>query len=81
MALIQCPDCGSQVSSLSPNCFSCGRPLAIVRKAATRVFSSIFRVVVGVILLSFIGLLAMVFFGYGDDIIVVFRTIFSTKAK
>ncbi len=27
MALIQCPDCGKQVSDLAPVCIHCGRPL------------------------------------------------------
>jgi uncharacterized membrane protein len=30
MSLIACPDCAQQVSSLAPECPSCGRPLAMV---------------------------------------------------
>ena len=29
MALIKCPDCGSDVSDLAPTCPKCGRPLAV----------------------------------------------------
>lgn len=29
MALIQCPDCGKDVSTLAPACPNCGRPIAI----------------------------------------------------
>ena len=28
MALIECPDCGKQVSDAAPACIGCGRPLA-----------------------------------------------------
>ncbi len=27
MPLVQCPDCGKNVSSSAPNCLSCGRPM------------------------------------------------------
>ena len=38
MALINCPDCGKQVSSEAPACPSCGRPLAAARPAGEASF-------------------------------------------
>ncbi|HEY4090057.1 MAG TPA: hypothetical protein VGN46_00975 [Luteibacter sp.] len=37
MALIQCPDCASQVSDVAPSCPKCGRPIAPVPPAAVHV--------------------------------------------
>ena len=29
MALVKCPDCGSEISDAAPNCLKCGRPLQV----------------------------------------------------
>lgn len=36
MALVRCPDCGSQVSSSAPACVKCGRPLTDEDRDVTR---------------------------------------------
>lgn len=28
MALVNCPDCGKQISAVAPTCISCGRPMS-----------------------------------------------------
>jgi hypothetical protein len=37
MALIQCPDCGRQVSDVAPSCPGCGRPLGVAYAAPSTV--------------------------------------------
>lgn len=36
MPLIECPDCGKQISDAAPACPSCGRPMVTDRPAPTR---------------------------------------------
>jgi len=35
MALIECPDCGKQVSDAAPTCVGCGRPLRAAPASST----------------------------------------------
>lgn len=37
MALVVCPDCGSQVSDQAPQCPKCGRPIAQAHAASSKV--------------------------------------------
>ncbi len=36
MALIKCPDCGSDVSTAAANCPHCGRPMAVLSGKAVQ---------------------------------------------
>ena len=37
MPLIQCPDCGKEVSNAAPTCPNCGRPIAVRQQFAQKV--------------------------------------------
>jgi hypothetical protein len=40
MALIQCPDCGKQISDAAPTCVNCGRPNGTTPPTANRIDAS-----------------------------------------
>ncbi len=42
MALINCPECGNQVSSSAPNCTTCGYDFVAARRQAKRKRDKIF---------------------------------------
>lgn len=64
MALIKCPDCGTDVSNAAPACPKCGRPIAAAKSAPPQKKTSGCAVVVlAIIILAAIGAI----FGHGDD--------------
>lgn len=68
MALIKCPDCGTDVSNAAPACPSCGRPIATTPpalppqqpKKKSLGIGCIIALVVGLGALAFLGLLAAI---------------------
>lgn len=58
MPLIQCPDCGREVSDAAPTCPNCGRPLASPK--TQRVTEGFWGRSRGCVDFLFIGLLAVV---------------------
>lgn len=56
MALIKCPDCGSDVSSAAPSCPKCGRPIAKSKAdAPNRKTSGCLVVILAVLVLGVVG--------------------------
>lgn len=62
MALVRCPDCGSEVSDSAPACPRCGRPIAAARAAAPREGPFLQTLNAGcvVVLISILVILALV---------------------
>lgn len=67
MALIQCPDCGCDVSDQAPYCRDCGRPIAAGGSPSKKGFSISdgmrlgIGIVLGLVLLSFVGCVVLAF--------------------
>lgn len=64
MALIKCPDCGTDVSSAAPTCPKCGRPIAATKSVPQKKKTSGCAVVaLALIVLVVIGAI----FGHGNE--------------
>lgn len=58
MSLINCPDCGKEISPSAPNCPNCGRPQsggAIAKKKSTSSVAVIALLLVGFVLYKFVS--------------------------
>ena len=63
MSLIQCPDCGREISDAARSCPHCGRPMRSVQEDAGKVGTAIGRWVAGA--LAMVVAIALCLFALG----------------
>lgn len=55
MALINCPDCGTEISDQAPRCGACGRPVNDPRRGFVGAFGIMVAVILAVLALRAFG--------------------------
>ena len=63
MAMIQCPECGKQISSAAASCPNCGHPLTPTKSEVGTGVSRGFGGCAGVLLFLFVSLFALIALG------------------
>lgn len=79
MALIECPDCGRQVSDVAPACPGCGRPMHATVIEQTNKSIKAVKLVGG--LIFFLGLPALLFnMSLGVTLVIIGLVIYVTAS-